>query len=327
MTDLLRKQDLEGILFFDIETVSRTKPSELDVDSKEFSMFQWKHRDKVTGDLLTEEETTKLYAKTAALYPGFNKIVCISVGFLRGDTFYVKAIRGEQKDIIEKFYTILNEGTKKRDWVPCGYNIIGFDLPTTRIKAIESKVEILLKDKFSDSMKKPWNLTDTFIDLMDVMKGTYFNNLSLDEACFLAGVHSPKDDGIDGSQVTEVYYSEGDERISKYCSRDVVAVAELLCNLVGEEGRIVNVVDKTEDDVEVKKQGVLHRIYNQSAITNNDKKELKALLGGKKLTKKDKTILVDMLHQLSVNSEMFKGDKEEVKAEKLEEAKKLIGEL
>ena len=327
MTDLLRKQNLENILFFDIETVSRTNPAELDVDGKEFSMFQWKNRDKITGELLPEEETRALYAKIAALSPAYNKIVCISIGYILGNTFYVKALKGEQKDIIEQFYSIMNSSRGNKSWVPCGYNILGFDLPTTRMKALESKVEVQLLDKYSDSGKKPWNLTDTFIDLMEVIKGTYYVNISLDEACYIAGVHSPKDDGIIGSQVTEVYYSEGVDRIAKYCNRDVVSSAELLCALRGEDGYIVNVVDKTEEETQTVKQTVLHRIFNQKTILEKDKEELKEILGGKTFTKKNKEILIDMLHKLSVNSEMFKSDTQAVIDEKLEVVENLINNL
>lgn len=325
MTSRVLRQNLEELLFFDIETVSRTNPEELDPESKEFLMFQWKNRDRVTGDLPDEFETKRLYADTAALSPAYNKIVCISIGYIKGDTFFYKALKGEQKDIIEQFYTIVNKNGGK--YTPCGYNIVSFDMPVTRIKAFESNCEVQLLDKFSDSLKKPWNMTDNFMDLMEVMKGTYYSNLSLDEACYLAGVHSPKDDGIEGSQVTKVFYEEGVERIALYCNRDIISVAELMCALQGKRELLKNFVDTTEDTIEVKSQSVLERIYLQSAITDKDKEELKELLGAKRLTKKGRAILIDMLHSLSVNSKMFESDKPETVKEKLEECEQLINSI
>jgi len=59
------------------------------------------------------------------------------------------------------------------------------------------------------------------------------------------GVPSPKED-IDGSMVREVYYEENDlERITKYCERDVITVAEVFLRLRNEsllgEDQIVRV--------------------------------------------------------------------------------------
>jgi hypothetical protein len=49
------------------------------------------------------------------------------------------------------------------------------------------------------------------------------------------GIPSPKED-IDGSMVRDVYYEENDlERITKYCERDVVTVAQVFLRLRNEE--------------------------------------------------------------------------------------------
>ena len=48
------------------------------------------------------------------------------------------------------------------------------------------------------------------------------------------GIPSPKED-LDGSLVRSVYYEEGDlERISRYCERDVVTVAQVFLRLRNE---------------------------------------------------------------------------------------------
>jgi hypothetical protein len=49
------------------------------------------------------------------------------------------------------------------------------------------------------------------------------------------GIPSPKDD-IDGSEVAKVYYSEKNiDRIITYCEKDVVAVAQIILRLRGED--------------------------------------------------------------------------------------------
>ena len=76
------------------------------------------------------------------------------------------------------------------------------------------------------SGKKPWEVPH--IDTMELWKfGDYKHFTSLDLLAALFGIESSKDD-IDGSQVNQVYYKENDlERISKYCKRDVMVLAQV----------------------------------------------------------------------------------------------------
>ena len=322
MNNKVRKQDLEKILFFDIETIRRNK--ELDVNSKEYSLYAWKLRDKETSELPSQETVIKHYELSGALDPTFNKVVCITVGFIKDNTLYLKSLTGEQKTIIEDFYGILNS----TGFTPCGHNIIQFDMPTLRLKAFESGIDLsMLSDKHSDSQQKPWILSDNFMDTMDITKGTYYYNLSLDAMCFLAGIETPKD-GISGADVSRVYWEEenGISRISEYCKKDVIAVAKLFCALQGNKDFIEEVVDRTENKEEplVEELPLLQRIYKAEFIDETTKGNIKEKLSKKKLTKKDKEYLEDILTSLYVSNEMFKSDKPEVKERKIKEIKELI---
>ena len=75
--------------------------------------------------------------------------------------------------------------------------------------------------------KKPWEVPH--LDTLELWKfGDYKHYTSLKLLTHILGIPSPKQD-IDGSQVAEVYYKEKDlPRITKYCERDTVAVAQLL---------------------------------------------------------------------------------------------------
>jgi len=70
---------------------------------------------------------------------------------------------------------------------------------------------------------------------MDLWKfGDYKHFVSLDLLTTIFNILSPKDD-IDGSQVAEVYYCDGDiNRIVRYCEKDVLSVAQLLLRYRGE---------------------------------------------------------------------------------------------
>ena len=81
--------------------------------------------------------------------------------------------------------------------------------------------------------KKPWELN--FIDTMDLWKfGEYKNFTSLTLLTEILGISDPKDD-MDGSQVAAVYYKEKNlKRISRYCEKDVLAVAQVLLRIRGD---------------------------------------------------------------------------------------------
>lgn len=304
----IKTENIENFLFYDIETVSRNE--ELEVDSREYTAFQWKNRLKdQNDDFLTDNELQELYKKKAALDPAYNKIVCISVGFVKGDTLFYKSIVGEQKDIIEEFYSILS-GNRL---IPVGYNNINFDTPVTRIKAIEEDILNKLLDKYSDSGKKPWDMDKTYVDLMGVMKGTYYYSMSFEEACIVAKVDSPKCD-INGSQVTETYYKEGVERIAKYCNRDVIACAELFCVLAGKRGFIKNFVDKSDASTDspelTAKIPFLKRLCSEESISGDVEEELRSIIGKKKLTKKDKDNLETILLNCLVNTDFINNNQD-----------------
>ena len=323
MNSKVRKQDLEKLLFLDIETIRRNK--ELDINSKEYDLYAWKLRDKETSKLPPSNEVLEHYKLNGALDPSFNKIVCITVGFIKGTVLYVKSLTGEQKHIIEQFYSMLNS----TGFIPAGHNIIQFDMPTIRLKAFESEVDLtLLSDKYSDSQQKPWLLSDNMVDTMDITKGTYYYNLSLDSMCYLAGIDTPKD-GISGADVSRVYYEEKDglQQISDYCKKDVKAVAELFCALQGKKGFITEVVDKTENQTEepfVEELPLLQRIYKASNIDTKTKEEIQKRLSKNKLTKKDKEIIEDILTSLYINNTMFSSDTPSIKEQKKLEIKQLI---
>lgn len=285
MNNKVRNIDIEKLLFFDIETVRRNEVLEL--DSKEFDLYAWSLRDKVTNEVPSNEEVQKHYETNGGLKPEYNKIVCISVGYVQGSTLNYKSIVGTQKEVVESFYGILNS----TGFIPAGHNIIAFDMPTVRMKAFEEGVDLrLLPEKFNDVGQKPWTIADNFVDTMDLTKGTYYNGISLDSLCMLAGIESPKTD-IKGSDVSRVYYEEGVDRIAEYCNRDIIATAELFCALQGKKGFLKSFVDKSGSKEE--KPGVYKAVSNRGSVTPEECKYfIKESVG---LSAKDKEGMVKLI--------------------------------
>jgi predicted PolB exonuclease-like 3'-5' exonuclease len=228
MSEILKQIKPTDICFFDIEVVRNSE--HIDTDSKEFKLFRKKVRNKETDELPSVSDTIELYKQKAGLKPVYNKIVCISIGAIYGDKLdkvYIKSLLGSEEEIIREFYNTI---TKYK--YLCGFNL-SYDLPITRINALRYDGLVdLIPDRFNDSMKKPWELK-SLLDLMTAVSGINWIHPSLDEICWHLGIKSPKDGEIDGSMVSDVYYSEGVDKIEKYCKEDVLATINLYLHLIG----------------------------------------------------------------------------------------------
>lgn len=300
--ELLKHIDWNKVLFFDIETSSAQK--ELKETDEIYEMVKWKFRDKELGLPLSTQETINKYKKEAALHPELNKIVCIVVGVITPEnTLRIKRLVGEEKDIISSFYTFC------KGRILAGHNITGFDLPVIRFRAMANKVSI--PSFIDDRGLKPWdiglenNAKIKIIDSMTLNKGTYFYNTSLEGMCYILGVLSPKQD-INGSMISEEYWTNGVERIAEYCVQDVLASANVILKMAGKE--TVELEDADNEQIEAPK---LHeRIFAAKEISAEDKEELRAMLSKKKLLKKDKERIEKWLLVLVDNRNGFIPDKD-----------------
>lgn len=146
--------------------------------------------------------------------PTYNKIISISIGWVKDGVFKVKSLEGTEAEMITELFKYIDKFTLT------GFNILGFDLPMIALRAMHHGIPIppILRTFWV----KPWDMTDRFLDLMQVMKitGTRYYNLA--DMCILLGIPTPKSD-MDGSQVQQ-FYNEGRlEEIQQYCSKDVEA--------------------------------------------------------------------------------------------------------
>jgi DNA polymerase elongation subunit (family B) len=216
----------------DIETVSQY-PAFGDVPEDWQQLWRHKaetlNRDKLP---LTPEE---LYGR-AAIYAEFGKIICISCGVLSGPPaerkLSLKSFHGnDERELLLQFHELLHKWGSEGEKRLCAHNGKDFDFPylCRRMVIHGMKPPSVL----NLSGKKPWEVPH--IDTMELWKfGEYKNFISLNLLAHALGVPTPKDD-IDGSQVGDVYWVQGDlPRIVTYCQKDVVTVAQVYLRIHGE---------------------------------------------------------------------------------------------
>ena len=312
MNIAFKKINIEDVLFFDIETVHRSP--KLEIESKEFDLFRYKNRNRETEELLSSEETIALYEKIGALKMGFNKIVTIGVGFVKNGTLRIKSICGEEEDILKEFFNICS----KFKFV-CGFNIIAFDLPICYFNASRYfDFTESIPDAFNTSGKKPWELKSV-LDLMEIIRGTHFANISLEEALYHFDIPTSKDE-IRGSEVSKTYYSEGIDKIKEYAKKDVFATINLFRKL-----QFSQVFESFEDadNKEVKIDYPLESmIYHNNNITKESQERIKELY--KKVPLEDQEFFEDILINIYVRNEFGNNDSKEIAQAKIAEIKNIL---
>lgn len=228
---MLKRAQLEKILFLDIETVPLVYDFDK-LDEKTKTLFEAKTR------FLQKDEVTvdKLYGDRASIYAEFGKIVCISVGFVN-DTTTGRQIRlksfyhDDEETLLRQFKSLLDEYAHTRASFLCGHNAKEFDFPYICRRMLINGID--LPETLDIAGKKPWEISH--LDTMELWKfGDYKAYTSLALLCHVFKIPTPKDD-ISGADVARVYYEENDlERIKVYCEKDVVALIQLFLRMRGD---------------------------------------------------------------------------------------------
>ena len=236
---MLESIRINNILFIDLETVSSTSGfNELPTRLQEHWSKKAQFIDrKLANTDIDAEMIAQLYQEKAAIYAEFGKIVCISIGYLHRTPreFRMKSFCGhDEKALLQEFVELVSRYFYDPDeHLICGHNIREFDIPYLCRRLVVHGIN--LPDILSLSGKKPWE-TMHLIDTMQLWKfGDFKNFTSLDLLAAVLDIETPKDD-IDGSMVGKVYWQDNDlARISHYCEKDVVTVAQVLFRMKGDE--------------------------------------------------------------------------------------------
>lgn len=223
---------LEDILFIDIETVPQKG------DFKELSEQFQKLWDKKSSFFRNEDQNAADVYERAGIYAEFGRIICISAGVIiqkNGERYYrVKSFHDQdEKKLLSGFNDMLDKFTSNAAKRICAHNGLEFDYPYIGRRTLINGLKL---PKILDvAGAKPWEIKDRLLDTLQMWKfGDYKNYTSLDLLCAAFNIQTPKDD-IDGSQVAQVYYHEGDlDRIIRYCEKDTLALANLFLRYKGE---------------------------------------------------------------------------------------------
>jgi hypothetical protein len=223
--------NIEKLLFFDIESVSQYKDlydlskRELDMWMKYYNSFRKKVTDESKLEGMTEgskDYYREVYRQTAAMFPEFGKVCCVSMAFVTkdGKVKYDSYYGEDELDILKKVRTIFDK-VDGMGFDLCGQSIKMFDIP------------FLGKRYFIHGLKPPTLFPNhETIDTKDVWQfGNNWALGSLDLICTVLDVDSPKNGDVKGDNVTTNYWEGNHEEIKEYCEKDVKALVDIITKL------------------------------------------------------------------------------------------------
>lgn len=219
------------LLFFDIECVRGEKT----LPESGVLFDAWAYQRRKEGET-THEQLSASYESISPLYAEFNKVICVSFGFVYNDVLNIKSFSGaDEKELLLQVHDFLSlEHFNK--YTLCGYASNGYDIPVLSRRMLSHRIPLPLTIDFSD--KKPWEVSP--IDLQKVWNMNGFYTASLTTACYCLGIETSKSDNIDGSKISEIFWGKGKEKaklatISSYCNEDVLATCNIARVLMGED--------------------------------------------------------------------------------------------
>lgn len=333
---LLKDIPTRHFVAIDIETVRISEKYE---DLSDEWKSAWEYKNKQSGEVPFFEELADSWERTASLYAEFSKVCAVSVVFLskNEDKLICKEFFGKDEEaLLTQLREFLNQiSGSGKDFRLVGHAAKYFDYPFLCKRYIINS--IVIPTLLDTAHQKPWENRNLCTN-QDIWKmGGTGAGSSLQALCTALSIPISKVDLV-GDEVGNAYYRGEVERIANYCSLDTIATFNVIRRIKGErifqfnevsylDKKVTAVSTKEPEDVLFEKLPVLHKLVNATEILLETRNELVTILKKKKMTKKDRSIVEDILVNLYINSEMFKADNDLTKEVKKSEIKEILDKV
>lgn len=214
-------------LFLDIETLP---PSEEDRTRIEDEIERRKARSDSDGELPRDPDDV---FRDLALVPEFGRILTIGAIYEEDRKIVHRGLFGRDRETLafhldeaqtlRSFWKFVRRLNLRSDLI-VGHNVLDFDLPFIVKRSVIHGIRPSLQIPFRRYQAQP--VFDTMWEW-----GLWRHRISLHTLALALGISSPKEDGINGSQVYDAWLEGRDTQIADYCLRDVECVREIYYRL------------------------------------------------------------------------------------------------
>lgn len=308
-------------IYVTITTVPQV--TNLSKEDKQFELFKKKYQD--SKEYIKDSDVIRNYYEDGSKNPTFSKIYSLSVGCIMKDKIIISIFKGEEGNILKEFFSQLQSESFK-DATLVGWNF-DFLFPHFLWRSLANGIKVTdLPKQILDYKQKPWNRKSTK-DLQAELNPGWLKTNAL-EAFSIVGLDS---NFIDGSEVYDHFIQDKHQEL--YDSS-----VNYMFNFINLD-RVSEGLDKIEaykdyqKDIEEPKEIVklppLERLYNTNSFSQDIQEDLKQIFSKKKMTKKDKVILEDIVNKVYSRTNFIDGDQDTkaVKEAKIEEVKEFFENL
>lgn len=291
-------------LYWKLQSINNTDM--IEVGSDEFNIYREKFKKNFeTRELMSEEETLIHYNYNAYKNPLFSKIYSLTIAFVDKGILRVKYITGEEKDLLQTFLNELKSDFFKE------FQLVHSDAEYM-LPYLGTRLDIhgfrtsLPKDLHYKGLKS-WNLTG--FSVRDYYQGAGAYKHSLKEIAWVYGLKTNYIELADEFN----YYRKGNFNILKDSAIDEIkTVANIHRVLIGED--IVEELSVSEQKVEaveeVKATNFLALLFESQAMTLEVRNGLEKQLKKKKLTKREKEVVREIILGAYLQNDFINGQQD-----------------
>ena len=276
-------------IYWKLQSVNQT--DELEIDSKEYNLYR-EHfkKDYETRELMTMQETVEHYRLNAWKNPLFSRIFSLSVAIVEDNIVKIIYYTGVEKDLIQTFLNTLKKDRFKE------YTVTHFGaeyiLPYLGTRIDKNKIRTSIPSGLLYKGLRPWNLQGFCVRDYYSGAGNYKNNLK--EIAWIYDLETNFIESVDEF----TYYKSGKlEELKNSAVDEIYTLVNVHRLMTGEE--IVTDVTCSELFVEsveeVKPINFLALLWESQAMTLEVRAGLEKQLKKKKLTKRDREIVREII--------------------------------
>ena len=292
-------------LYWKLQSVNNT--DQIEVGSKEFQIYREKFKKNFeTRELMSEEETLIHYNYNAWRNPLFSRIYSLTIAFVdKENTLRVQYTTGAEKDLLQSFLNSLKSDVFK------DFQLVHSDaeyiLPYLGTRLDIHGFRTSLHKDLQYKGLRPWNLSG--VSVRDFYQGAGAYKHSLKEIAWVYGLES-----------------EYIEPVEEFAYLKAGRTGELITSAVNEIKTLVNVhrimmgeepVEQVKETTlyvesveEVKPVNFLAVLFESQAMTLEVRKGLTAQLTKKKLTKRDREIVREIILGVYIQNDFINGQQD-----------------
>lgn len=291
-------------LYWKLQSVNSS--DSIEVGSTEFNMYREKFKKNFeTRELMTEEETLIHYAYNGWRNPLFSKIYSLTIAFVDQGTLRVKYLTGKEKDLLQTFLNELR-GEYFKDF-QLVHSDAEYLLPYLGTRLDMHGFRTSLPKDLQYKGLRPWNLTG--VSVRDFYQGAGNYKHSLKEIAWVYGIETNFIEPVDEFN----HYRKGNlVELEDSAINEISAICNIHLSMIGEENtKDISVVKShVEEVVEVKPTNFLALLWETQGMSAEIKNGLEKQLKKKKLTKRDREIVKEIILGVYLQNDFINGSQD-----------------